>query len=324
MQIASKSCSMQVTFAAAMILVPSCCIETAAASSFSFPQFNVIAQDMNHIQSVPLSGAPAGTVFNGYTVAFDWTAGNNLPQSHEASFALVNQPPPQNASSVFYADPGAAPNSKFDGNTIRLSWGGLFDTNYTGGNPLNFWYVQSFASSTAFWDTVDVTLYSFPPVLSGFSGNTAGQPTWRRPNTASALSNTGTAVPYQSVPFTVDQSGPYIITTTPTAFDGYLAIYADSFNPTDQLTNILALNDDGPTGGSQVSVALTAGQSYFLVQTGFGNNDFGAWTATFSGTGSALVPEPTTTTTGIALLAAATGFFAVRPRSRQVVRFLKS
>jgi hypothetical protein len=169
----------------------------------------------------------------------------------------------------------------------------LLDANYTGGDPLHFWYVQSFGGSTATWSNVDVTLYSYTPVASGFGGNTTGQPTWRRPNTTSALSNTGTAVPYQAVPFTVDTTGPYVITTTPSGFDGYLGLYAGAFSATDQLSNILALNDDGPTGGSQVSVALTAGQTYYLVQSGFGNNDFGAWTASISGTGAAsVVPEP--------------------------------
>lgn len=265
----------------------------SSASSFSYAPFSVFAHDTNSIQSVPLTGAPAGTVFNGYTVGLDWAAGANLPFSHEASLALVNAPPPNDASHVFYADPGAAPNSKFDGNPIHLSWGGMLDTNYTGGDPLHFWYVQSFGSSTASWSNVDVTLYSFTPALSGFSGNTTGQPTWRRPNTTSALSNTGSAVPYQAVPFTVDATGPYVIKTTTTGFDGYLGIYAGSFNATDQLSNILALNDDGPAGGSQVNVALTAGQTYYLVQSGFANSDFGPWTAAFSGTGLAsVVPEP--------------------------------
>jgi hypothetical protein len=271
----------------------------SAAASFSFPTFAVLARDTNTIQSEPLTGAPSGTTFNGYTVGFNWAAGSNLPQSHEASWAMVNQEPPQNASTVFYADPAAAPNSKFDGNPIHLSWGGRFDTNYAGGDPLNFWYVQSFASSTASWTNINLTLYSFAPVSSGLGGNTTGMPTWRRPNTTSFLSNTGTAVPCQAVPFTVDQSGPYIITTSTAgdspAYDGYLAIYDGSFNPTDQLTNILALNDDGPNAGtdSQVNVALVAGHNYFLVQTGFANSDAGAWSATFSGTGSVAVPEAT-------------------------------
>jgi hypothetical protein len=298
-----RSTPIAASFLAVAVTASICWTARAFAVSHTFAQFSVVAQDTNSIQSVPLTGATAGTVFNGYTVGFDWTPGMNLPFSHEASMAFVSAPPPQTPAHVFYADPGAAPNSKFDGNPIHLSWGGLLDDNYTGGDPLHFWYVQSFGGSNASWSNIDVTLYSFTPAVSGFAGNTSGQPTWRRPNTTSALSNTGTAVPYQAVPFSVDATGPYVIKTVAGGYDGYLGIYAGSFSATDQLTNILALNDDGPTGGSEVSVALDAGQTYYLVQSGFANGDFGPWTATFSGTGIAsVIPEPAIA--GVALLGA--------------------
>src|SRR5882724_3145529 len=116
MRIQSKFSSIIVTFTTTVIAVMACCVGPATASSFSFVPFDVTAQDTNNIQSVPLTGAPAGTVFNGYTVDFDWFDGENIPQSHEASWAMVNQPPPQNMTSVFYADPGSAQNSKFNGN----------------------------------------------------------------------------------------------------------------------------------------------------------------------------------------------------------------
>jgi hypothetical protein len=217
----------------------------------------------------------------------------------EAVPGLVSQAAPNSAGATFYADPGASPNSVANGNPRTLRWGGYFDTNYAGGDPLHFWYVQSFVSSTANWNNVQVTLFSEPTDTSSAAGTTIGAPTWRRPNTTGALSNTGTAVPYQVVPFTVDTSGPYEITTdtssnTP-AYDGYLALYTDTFDATNQLANIVALNDDlaGSEGiKSQVSVALLAGTQYYLVQTGFGNSDDGSWTGTITGPGIASVPEP--------------------------------
>jgi hypothetical protein len=229
----------------------------------------------------------------------DWIAGTNSPFSTEAVPALVSQAAPNSSGATFYVDPGAAPNAYPDSTSRTLRWGGSLDTSYTGGNPLHFWHVQTFINSTASWNNVQVTLFDEPTQASNAAGNTIGGPTWRRPNTTGGLSNNGTAVPYELVPFTVDTTGPYVITTDTTgnspAYDGYLALYMDAFSPTEQLTNIVALNDDltgFETTKSQVSVALTAGTQYFLVQTGFANSDDGAWTATFAGPGLATIPEP--------------------------------
>ncbi|CAN5558749.1 hypothetical protein BH09PLA1_BH09PLA1_27160 [soil metagenome] len=291
--------------------------QCALAATHAFAPFNVLASGpASSPQSVPLSGAPAAS-YNGYTISLDWTAGTDNPQSIEAIPALVSQAAPNSSGATFYADPGASPNSYPNGISRTLSWGGYFDTNYTGGNPLHFWYVQTFVSSTANWSNVAVTLFSINTQTSNTMGNTTGGPTWQRPNTTGGLSNTGSNVPYQVVPFTVDTSGPYLVTTDTSGtagYDGYLALYGGSFSAGNPLANIVALNDDlnsAPELKSQVSVALTAGTQYFLVQSGFNNGDFGAWTGTIVGPGLATVPEPAI---GFAMLFAMLS--ATRPRRR--------
>ncbi|MCB2027039.1 MAG: PEP-CTERM sorting domain-containing protein, partial [Ottowia sp.] len=74
-------------------------------------------------------------------------------------------------------------------------------------------------------------------------------------------------------------------------------LYSPSFDPGAALSNGVAGNDDFPNVGVSGfdNVALTAGVSYVLVTTGFGNSDFGDYTNTISGIGNVVaVPEPGT------------------------------
>ena len=92
-----------------------------------------------------------------------------------------------------------------------------------------------------------------------YSGNLTGQPTFKRPNQGTpptSLSNSATAVPYQTQTFTVDttSSGYEIIgrwipsSGAPTGAnpnaDGYIFLYQNSFNPASPLTNVLSGDDD--------------------------------------------------------------------------------
>ena len=130
----------------------------AAHADFTFPAFNLAVPSV--IQSIDLNGAsvPAG-VYQSYEASIDWVPGGGDPWSNEAIWALVDRAAPDNTG-TFYADPGAAGNSQANGNPITLTWSGLLDAPYTGGNPLHFWTLQTFAGSNAQWNNIRLTLKS--------------------------------------------------------------------------------------------------------------------------------------------------------------------
>jgi uncharacterized protein (TIGR03382 family) len=126
--------------------------------------------------------------------------------------------------------------------------------------------------------------------MTVYSGDTTGNPTWNRPVGTGGLSGVGTAVPYETQAFSVSSSGPYTITSAYDAsagYDGYLHLYAGSFDPQDQFTNLIAGDDDymGLYGAQMAGVYLTGGTNYIIVNSGFDNADFGAYTTTICGCG---------------------------------------
>jgi PEP-CTERM motif len=137
-------------------------------------------------------------------------------------------------------------------------------------------------------------------------------PTFNRPlATLTGLSAVGTAVHYDAYTFTVPTTGSYNFLSLATgAWDNFLILYSPTFVPTAGLTNAVAANDDGPPpagiGSAGFTFNLTAGTSYTLVTTGFGNNDVGAFTNTINA-----VPEPTTYAL-MALGLAAIGFASLK------------
>ena len=131
-------------------------------------------------------------------------------------------------------------------------------------------------------------------------GTTTGAPTWNRPlagTPPTALSGVGTAVPYTVLPFTVSTSGSYVVQSTATApasWDNFTVLYQTAFSAATPLVNALVANDDNPSIGlAGFTSALTAGTSYFLITTGFGNTNFGEYSNSITGPGTiTVVPEP--------------------------------
>jgi hypothetical protein len=137
------------------------------------------------------------------------------------------------------------------------------------------------------------------------TGTTAGAPTWNRPlvgTPPTALSAVGTAVPYNAYSFTVSTPGTYTFQSTaisPTNWDNFTVLYKKTFNAATPLLNALISNDDNTSIGlSGFTIALDPSTTYVFVTTGFGNTDFGTFTNTITGVGTALpiasVPEPAT------------------------------
>jgi hypothetical protein len=135
-----------------------------------------------------------------------------------------------------------------------------------------------------------------------FFGDTTGGPTFNRPFGTAQLSGVGTNVAYEVNEFTISDSGSYTfnLNAQTSGFDTYLLIYQNVFNPLNQLSNLLAANDDGGPGlNSQATLNLATGTNYFAVVTGFDNGDFGAYELIArSDVGSvsltSAIPEPAT------------------------------
>jgi len=143
-----------------------------------------------------------------------------------------------------------------------------------------------------------------------FMGNTTGGPTFNRPvedgnNPPTSLSGIATAARYTITQLTVGTSGSYTfqsLSANSNTYDNYTFLYQNSFNPASPLTNVLIGNDDNLSiGMSGITRNLLTGTTYFFINTGFENFDFGAFTSTISGPGiitigggGAPIPEPAT------------------------------
>jgi uncharacterized repeat protein (TIGR01451 family) len=127
-----------------------------------------------------------------------------------------------------------------------------------------------------------------------YSNTTVGAPTWSRPFAdCSGLSGLGVGVGYHVQEFTVSASGAYDLTSAQDGgADGFLLLYANSFDPNDQLTNCQAGSDDGVGGIGTSEILgenLTAGTSYFLVTTAFEPGEESTFTNTISGGGNVIL-----------------------------------
>lgn len=144
-------------------------------------------------------------------------------------------------------------------------------------------------------------------VLS-YQGDTTKEPTWLRtapgnpPNSVSGQNagEPGMIVPYSIFQFAVEESGLYAFasvvpgatSSTDGAWDNFLVLYEDSFDPTTQLTNVLIANNAPNNGSLAFNRQLTAERNYFLVTTGRRSTDFGVFINTIDGSGKVVaVPE---------------------------------
>ena len=130
------------------------------------------------------------------------------------------------------------------------------------------------------------------------SGTTTGGPTYNRRQVGipcGAASGVGTAVHYATVPLSVSTAGSYTVTSstiTPTSvYDGFLFLYSAPFDPTAPAARCHGGSDDlgSDLTSSSLSLPLTAGTAYTIVQTGFANTDAGPFTLPVNGPGTVII-----------------------------------
>jgi hypothetical protein len=118
-----------------------------------------------------------------------------------------------------------------------------------------------------------------------FTGTNVGGTSWDRPfaSDGSCCSGLGPVRLHAQV-FHITEDDVCDISSVQN-FDGYLLVYADSFNPLNQSNNFVAGNDDG-NGGIGTSdiagLALDGNRNYLLVTTGFAAGDEGDFSNTVS------------------------------------------
>ncbi|MEQ8318189.1 MAG: GC-type dockerin domain-anchored protein [Phycisphaerales bacterium] len=132
-----------------------------------------------------------------------------------------------------------------------------------------------------------------------YLGDTTDGDRFNRPSSLSALSGFATDVAFEPVQIEVTETGSYTILSDQTNFgllwDGYLLVYETAFDPASPLDNLVGINDDyfgsmlpgvGVGYSGLDSIVLNEGVAYFIVHTGFSNDDAGPYQAQVSGPGS--------------------------------------
>lgn len=146
---------------------------------------------------------------------------------------------------------------------------------------------------------------TLPASAAFYVDDTTDAPTFNRALADfSGLSGVGTDVAYDVFSFSVGADGLYTIRSFAEGlragdpWDQFLFLYSGSFDPSAPQLNGLAANDDfnATIGRSGFDVALMTGVAYYLVTTGFANDDAGRFLNVVRGPGDILpvVPEPGT------------------------------
>lgn len=147
---------------------------------------------------------------------------------------------------------------------------------------------------------VAATSASFADTVS-YTGNTetSADGSWMRPDATFMTVDTDTIL-YSVQAFTVGADGLYDISSVQglnsngDQYDGFIFLYANSFDPFDPLSNGAGADDDGATGAGSseiMGISLSAGTTYYLVTSAFDpaitafGSGAGPFTNTISGPG---------------------------------------
>lgn len=114
-----------------------------------------------------------------------------------------------------------------------------------------------------------------------YPGTNVGGIPWTRPFADGTCCSSLGPVDYHVEQFTISSNDTCNISSVQNGWDGYLFVYRDPFDPTNQTNNFVAGDDDGNGGittSDIVGVALTANTVYRVVTTGFANGEVGTFT----------------------------------------------
>jgi len=155
-----------------------------------------------------------------------------------------------------------------------------------------------------------------------------GGPLWDRPYRLSGITGISSlgSVNYHVQPFFTDIPGLYEIVSIQ-EYDGFLHLYEDSFNPLDQLTNLIDLNDDKlprilgpPLWYSVLSVTLLDDTQYYLVTSAYrsASHNVGTFTNTISYVGDDVtLGEMTVVPVASSIVLLSTGIIGLAGLSRK-------
>ncbi len=127
-----------------------------------------------------------------------------------------------------------------------------------------------------------------PLSAEGYSSQTSGRSTFIRPQEGSTCSMSETTTYYEVLPISVSQTGTYNITSQYSPnYDGYLQLFAGSFDPNNPCATYVNGDDDfGTIEFSQLIVTLQAGQMYYIVTSSYNSYESGEYTTTITGVGN--------------------------------------
>ena len=113
--------------------------ESQAQEVFEFG--TIVVESVNEPTGNPLP-VPAGK-FNAYSLTIDWSVDMTDPHSEESIWA-ISDGPWGDPNSIFYVDPGRAPNAENSNTPIDLQWSGMLDLPISGPLDAQFLAHQAF------------------------------------------------------------------------------------------------------------------------------------------------------------------------------------
>lgn len=127
-----------------------------------------------------------------------------------------------------------------------------------------------------------------PLSAEGYSSQTSGRGTFIRPQEGSTCSMSNTTTYYEVLPISVSQTATYTITNQYSAnYDGYLQLYAGSFDTNNPCATYINGDDDfGTIEFSRLIVTLQAGQTYYIVTSSYNSYESGEYTTQITGAGN--------------------------------------
>jgi hypothetical protein len=123
-----------------------------------------------------------------------------------------------------------------------------------------------------------------PADAQAYTDTNVGGPLWDRPiGIGPPISGVG-PVNYSTQVFRISANDTCDITSVQD-YDGYLHVYTNSFDPMDQITNLVNGNDDGSGGIGTSEIlgqALSGGVNYTIVTSAFSAGQTGTFTNTIT------------------------------------------